>query len=93
MLCDVMTTNDNGRKIGIVRRWYEDRGFGFLRALITKEDGTTRIDASASDVFVHISQLKKSGLRSIATNDVVYFDEQTSPRTGKIEAANVWPAK
>jgi cold shock CspA family protein len=86
-----MTTEQ--RRLGVVRRWYDDRGFGFLRTLIRKEDGTTRIDLNEPDTFVHVSQLKKSGLQSLAERDVVFFDTHVSPRTGKVEAANIWPAE
>jgi cold shock CspA family protein len=85
-----MTTE---RKLGVVRRWYDDRGFGFIRNLIVKDDGTTKVDLNEPDLFVHISQLKKSGLQALAERDVVHFDTHVSPRTGKVEAANVWPAK
>lgn len=83
-----MTTN---RKLGVVKRWYDERGFGF-RTLIVKDDGTTKVDPNEGDIFFHVSQLKKSGLKALAERDVVYFDLATSPRTGKIEAANIWPA-
>jgi cold shock CspA family protein len=86
-----MTTTEK-RRLGVVRRWYDDRGFGFLRTLV-KDDGTTKIDLSEPDVFVHVSQLKKSGLQALAERDVVHFDTHVSPRNGKIEARNVWPAK
>jgi cold shock CspA family protein len=86
-----MTTEQ--RRLGLVRRWHDDRGFGFLRTLIVKDDGTTKMDLSEPDVFVHVSQLKKSGLQALAERDVVHFDTHVSPRTGKVEAANIWPAE
>jgi cold shock CspA family protein len=54
------------RKLGVVERWYGERGFGFLRTLIMKDDGSTRIDLNEPDVFIHVSQLKKSGLQALA---------------------------
>jgi cold shock CspA family protein len=86
-----MTTTE--RKLGVVRRWYDDRGFGFIRTLVVKEDGTSKVDLNQPDAFIHVSQLKKSGLQSLAERDVVYFATHISPRTGKIEASDVWPAK
>jgi cold shock CspA family protein len=55
-------------------------------ALIVNEDGSTKIDLDQPETFIHISQLKKSGLQPLAERDVV-------SRTGKIEAANVRPAR
>jgi cold shock CspA family protein len=86
-------TENSNRKLGLVRRWYEDRGFGFIRTLVVEEDGSSKVDVNEPDLFVHISQLKKSGLQKLAERDVVHFDVQANPRNGKLEAINIWPAK
>ena len=37
--------------IGTVKRWYDDRGFGFIRP-----------DGNGTDVFVHVKDLRASGI-------------------------------
>lgn len=62
----------SGRQNGIVRKWDEARGFGFLEL-----DGKERGDR---DVFVHFSGIERngSGRRNLVEGDRVEFSvEQT----------------
>jgi cold shock CspA family protein len=62
------------RRIGVVRKFFHDRGFGFLRVL---EDGKpARVDNSLPDVFLHVRELKLAGIDSnnIETGDTLEFD-------------------
>jgi CspA family cold shock protein len=50
-------------------KWFNDsKGFGF----ITKEDGV--------DVFVHYSEIKDSGFKSLAEGDSVSFEVVSGPK-------------
>jgi cold shock CspA family protein len=62
------------RRIGVVRNFFQDRGFGFIRVL---EDGKpARVDNSIPDVFIHAKELKLAGIDSnnIETGDTLEFD-------------------
>jgi cold shock CspA family protein len=62
------------RRIGVVRNFFHDRGFGFVRVL---ENGKpARVDSSIPDVFLHAKELKLSGMDSnnIETGDTLEFD-------------------
>jgi cold shock CspA family protein len=62
------------RRIGVVRKFFHDRGFGFLRVL---EDGKpARVDNSLPDVFLHVKELKLAGIDTnrIETGDTLEFD-------------------
>jgi cold shock CspA family protein len=81
------------RRLSMVRRAFPERGFWFIRPMIKTHDGRGAIDHEAEDIFLHVSQLKASGLKALEIQDVVFFDTHVSPRSGKVEARNVWPAK
>lgn len=49
--------------LGRVKFFNEEKGFGF----IVRDDG-------AGDVFLHIHELRKCGLQSVAQNDRLKFD-------------------
>jgi cold shock CspA family protein len=62
------------RRIGVVRKFLHDRGFGFVRVL---EDGKpARVDNSIPDVFLHAKELKLAGIdcNKIETGDTLEFD-------------------
>jgi cold shock CspA family protein len=65
------------RRIGVVRKWVEDRGFGFIRVLEQRDDGKpARVDNSLPDVFLRVKELKLAGIDSnkIETGDTLEFD-------------------
>jgi cold shock CspA family protein len=58
------------RRIGVVRKWVEDRGFGFLKVLEKGDDRKpARIDSSLPDVFFHIKELKSAGIEKVDVGD------------------------
>ena len=63
---------------GTVRWFNPSKGYGFI---IPETDGT-------KDVFVHISQVEKAGLRTLQENQWLEFDEQRSSE-GKTKAINL----
>ena len=48
----------------MVRRAFPERGFYFIRPMIKTHDGRAAIDHEAEDIFLHVSQLKASGLKA-----------------------------
>lgn len=64
--------------IGTVKWFNSTKGFGF----IAPEDG-------ANDVFVHISAVERSGLRSLAEGQKVSYDLVQDRKSGKVSADNL----
>jgi CspA family cold shock protein len=63
---------------GTVRMFRTDKGFGF----IVPDDG-------GNDVFVHVSDLEKTGLLSLVIGQKVTFDIEADKRSGRPQAVNV----
>jgi CspA family cold shock protein len=63
---------------GTVKMFRTDKGFGF----IAPDDG-------GADVYIHVSELEKTGISSLYLGQKVTFDVGTDPRTGKMRATNV----
>ena len=63
---------------GTVKWFNNQKGFGFIQP----EDGN-------KDVFVHISAVERSGMRSLADGQKVSYDVEADRRTGKESAANL----
>jgi cold shock CspA family protein len=69
------------RRIGVVRKWVEDRGFGFLKVLEKRDDGKpARVDSSLPDVFFHIKELKRAGIEKVEVGDTLEFDIKHYPK-------------
>ncbi len=64
------------RIYGNIKKWNDDRGFGFIN--------TTQ---NASDIFVHISAFPKDGIRPII-GELISFEVQID-KHGKKRAVNV----
>ena len=64
--------------IGTVKWFNEQKGYGF----ITPDEG-------GKDVFVHISAVERSGMRSLVEGQKVSYEVQADRRTGKEGAANL----
>jgi CspA family cold shock protein len=64
--------------IGTVKWFNGTKGFGF----IAPEDGAT-------DVFVHISAVERSGMSSLVEGQKVQFDIVQDNRSGKNTAENL----
>ena len=65
---------------GTVKWFNEQKGYGFIQP-----------DQGGKDVFVHISAVERSGLRSLADGQKVSYDVEADRRTGKESAANLGP--
>ena len=63
---------------GTVKWFNEQRGYGFIQPA---EGG--------KDVFVHVSAVERSGLRSLSDGQKISYELQTDRRTGKISAVNL----
>ncbi|MBV5263372.1 cold-shock protein [Pinisolibacter aquiterrae] len=64
--------------VGTVKFFNESKGYGFIQP----EDGS-------KDVFVHISAVERSGMRSLMEGQKVSFEIETDRRSGKAAAANL----
>jgi cold shock CspA family protein len=66
------------RRIGVVRKFFHDRGFGFVRVL---EDGQpARVDRSLPDVFIHSRELRRAGIDRVESGDTLEFDITDFPK-------------
>lgn len=63
---------------GTVKMFKTDKGFGFIAP-----------DEGGNDVYVHVSELAKSGLSSLSPGQKVTFDVEPDKRSGKPRAVNV----
>jgi CspA family cold shock protein len=64
--------------IGTVKFFNETKGYGFIQP----EDG-------GKDVFVHISAVERSGMRTLSDGQKVSFEVEVDRRSGKSAAANL----
>jgi CspA family cold shock protein len=64
--------------IGTVKFFNETKGYGFIQP----EDGS-------KDVFVHISAVERSGMRTLSDGQKVSFEVEVDRRSGKSAAANL----
>jgi cold shock protein len=63
---------------GTVKFFNTTKGYGFIQQ-----------DAGGPDVFVHISAVERSGMRSLVEGQKVSFDVQPDRKTGKSAATNL----
>ncbi len=66
---------DNIFHKGRLKRWNEDKGFGFIES-----------ESQKNDMFIHISALKRLGRRPVV-GDVIHYQMHTD-NNGKIRAVN-----
>ena len=64
--------------IGTVKWFNSTKGFGFIQP----EDGS-------KDVFVHISDVERSGMSTLNEGQRVSFDVARDPKNGKSSASNL----
>ena len=64
--------------IGSVKFFDTNKGFGFIRP-----------ESGEPDVFVHISAVERSGMRSLVEGQRVSFDVVKNARNGKVAAENL----
>src|SRR5215207_11660421 len=63
---------------GTVKWFNEQKGYGFIQP-----------DQGGKDVFVHISAVERSGMRSLADGQKVSYDVEADRRTGKESVTNL----
>ncbi len=66
---------------GTVKWFNAQKGFGFIQP----EEG-------GADVFVHISAVEKSGMRTLNEGQKVSYEIQNDPKKGKAAAVNIQAA-
>ena len=66
---------------GTVKWFNKDKGYGFITP-----DGASR------DVFVHISAVEKSGMKTLTEGQRVSFDVETDKSRGKTQAVKLGAA-
>jgi len=60
-------------------KWFNDtKGFGFIKP-----------DDGGGDVFVHISAVEKSGLRTLKEEQAIEYELHTDERRGKTSAVDL----
>lgn len=60
-------------------KWFNDqKGYGFIKP-----------DEGGADVFVHISAVERSGLRSLQEDQSVSYELHTDERRGKTSAVDL----
>lgn len=68
-------------QIGTVKFFNDQKGYGFISP-----------DSGGKDVFVHVSAVERSGMRSLVEGQKVSFDVETDRRSGKTAACNLQAA-
>jgi CspA family cold shock protein len=63
---------------GTVKFYNRAKGYGFIQP-----------DEGGNDVFVHVSELERTGMRDLVEGQKVSFDIEPDPKTGRMRAANV----
>lgn len=67
---------------GSVKWFNASKGYGFL----TSDDG-------GEDIFVHFSEIKVEGFKTLKDGAKVSFDAERDEKTGKLRAINVTPVE
>ena len=63
---------------GTVKWFNKDKGYGFITP-----------DGASKDVFVHISDVEKSGMKPLTENQRVSFDVESDKGKGKTKAVSL----
>lgn len=63
---------------GTVKFFNTDKGFGFIE-----------VDGGGADVFVHISEVERSGMSTLREGQKVSFESKMDPKKGKPNAINI----
>jgi CspA family cold shock protein len=64
---------------GSVKVFFVDKGWGFIRPS-TSDKFTGERD---KDVFVHISAVERAGLRTLVEGQLLEFEVESNPKTGR----------
>jgi CspA family cold shock protein len=63
---------------GVVKFFNAQKGYGFIAP-----------DNGGNDVFVHVSELERSGLNTLNEGDIVTFESKVDPKKGKPNAVGI----
>ncbi|HZP19046.1 MAG TPA: cold-shock protein [Bauldia sp.] len=63
---------------GTVKFFNTSKGFGFIAP-----------DGGGADIFVHISEVQRSGLQGLNEGQKVSFESKMDPKKGKPNAVNI----
>jgi len=63
---------------GTVKFFNTDKGFGFIE-----------VAGGGPDVFVHISEVERSGMSTLREGQKVSFESKMDPKKGKPNAVNI----
>jgi cold shock protein len=63
---------------GTVKFFNINKGFGFIE-----------VDGGGPDVFVHISEVERSGMNSLREGQKVSFETKMDPKKGKSNAVDI----
>jgi len=63
---------------GTVKWFNAAKGFGFIQP-----------DSGGTDVFVHISEVERSGIKGLVEGQKVSFEERHDPKKGKSAAESL----
>ena len=66
----------SAREKGILKKWFEKKGFGFITP-----------DKGSKDIFVHISAFDRSIPRKPKVGDTIYY-HVTADKNGKLKAVD-----
>lgn len=69
---------DENQQTGSVKWFNETKGYGFIAP-----------DNGGNDVFVHISAVEKSGMRSLREGQKLTYELHNDPKKGKDSAVNL----
>jgi CspA family cold shock protein len=82
--------NDDKRRLGVLHKFFADKGFGFLRSASFNDDGSVAVNNNRNnpDTFLHISRVQRDGISDLQEGDLYEFDIGTD-RRGKPCAVNL----
>jgi cold shock CspA family protein len=87
----VIFMNDEKKQLGILRRYFPQKGYGFLACATRAYDNSIVAlnDRSIPDVFVHHSDAARCGIESLAQGDVYEFEIGADRKTGRPKAQSL----
>jgi CspA family cold shock protein len=75
---DELQQRESFMATGTVKWFNETKGYGFIQP-----------DNGGKDVFVHVSAVERSGLRSLAEGQKITYEVEADRRSGKESAVNL----
>ncbi|HWD13950.1 MAG TPA: cold-shock protein [Pseudochrobactrum sp.] len=66
---------------GTIKWFNTNKGFGFIQP-----------DSGSADIFVHISDVERSGMSNLVEGQKIGYDTKTDNKSGKVSACNLQAA-